>query len=302
VPGPAHDLGEVALLVPPTDAARESALGALERELGQVGIVSHRTLLRDDPAGVTRGELAAGSRLLVHCGGLRSLTQVVVPLLDEAGAVLGLYPGGATNDFARTFGLGALTPAAAAQVLASPRTMRVDVGVATVTSGSGEQQVRVLNDAVVGLGADAVRRAGRVPLRQAGRAGALLGWWGAVARYRRPHLDVDMVFAEWHGAASQVRLHNGQFALDGLHVAPQALPDDGAWEVQVWDGPSGLPFTLQPRMRLADHLPNEHISQWRQKRVEITSARPAPVAVDGAYVGTTPVAFELLPGALRLKV
>ena len=111
-----------------------------------------------------------------------------------------------------------------------------------------------------------------------------------------------MVFAQWHDRAVQVRISNGQFAHDGLHIAPRALPDDGVWDVQVWDGPRHLPFTLQPKMLLSDHLPHRHISTWRQKRVEVTSTPPSPVAVDDIFVGTTPATFELLPKKLRLKV
>ena len=179
--------------------------------------------------------------------------------------------------------------------------MPVDVGVVTVTGKDGKQHREYLiNDAVIGLGAVVARRAHT--LRVLGRVGGLLAWWSTLATYRRKHTDVDMVFAEWHDRAVQVRLSNGQFAHDGLHIAPLALPDDGVWDVQVWDGPRHLPFTLQPKMLLSDHVPHRHISQWRQKRVEIRSDPPSLVAVDDRVVGTTPATFELLPRALRLKI
>jgi diacylglycerol kinase family enzyme len=299
-----HPLGTLVLLVPSKDAAAAEQVDALVRELAKREVDSRVVATAGDPRAAVRRELDAGARLLVHCGGLRSLRPVVIELLrggtrDPADAVLGLYPGGARNDYARTFGL-TLNAAAAAHVLTSPRVMSVDVGVATVQGGRGAEDHYALNGAVVGVGAAAARTSAR--LRGLGRIGGLLSWWAAGGRRGAREVEVDMTFAEWRGRATQVRVDNGQFALGGLHVSPLALPDDGAWEVQVWDGPRSLPFTLQPKMHLADHLPNPHISQWRQKRVEVRADRPLPVAVDEVYVGTTPATFTLLPGALRLKI
>lgn len=301
----AHPLGMLVLLVPDdSDAARPDAVAELQERLSGLDADSRVVSARGDVDRTVRREVDAGARLLVHCGGLRSLRPVVSALLrsgalEPADAVLGVFPGGATNDYARTFGLN-LSAAAAADVLTSPRVMSVDVGLASVRSPGGpEQQHYVLNGAVVGVGAAAARRA--EGMRVLGRAGGLAAWWSAGVG-RAVDVEVDMTFAEWRGRPSQIRVDNGQFALGGLHVSPLALPDDGAWEVQVWDGPRTLPFTLQPRMRLADHLPNPNISQWRQKRVAVKADRPLPVAVDEVYVGTTPATFTMLPGALRLKI
>lgn len=301
-----HPMGELALLVPRgRDAAIPERLADLEAALTQRDVRHHRVQLGDDPVAAVHDELAAGTRLLVVCGSERAVCAVVPALFDgdavsPADVVLGLFPGGAPNDFAKTFGL-TLHPEAAAVLLSGPRVMRIDVGVVTCRGPDGAEVRRlVLNEAVVGLGAEVVRRTQR--LRGLGRVGALLAWWMSLARYRARHHDVDMTFAEWHAPLTQVRLSNGQYAVDGLHVAPLALPDDGAWDVQVWDGPKHLPFTLQPQMIRAEHLPHPHISQWRQRRVAVTSARPSRVAVDEQVVGTTPATFTILEQALRLKI
>jgi diacylglycerol kinase (ATP) len=280
----AHPLGELALVAEPG-----TGVEGLRAELAARG-VSHHVVA----PGQVAGELASGIRYLAHCGGLASLTTYLPALVETEGVVLGLYPAGKSNDFALTFGLD-LVPAATAIVLAGPRVQRVDVGLAEI----GGERRYLLNEAVVGLGAAAARKAER--LHRAGRAGRLLAWWAALATYRPRRTDVDMTFAEWHDELVQVRLSNGQWALDRLHAAPRALPDDGAWDVQVWHGPRHLPFTLQPAMVRGDHLPHERVAEWRQRRVEI--ATPGlPVAVDGRYAGRTPATFEMLPGRLRLKI
>ncbi len=298
-----HPLGEIVLVVPEDGRAAGAEQQAdLESALTERDLDHRRVTPRPGESieALVARETSGGDRLLVACGDQSLLVDVVRVVLGAPpeersnDLVVGVFPGGSSNDFAKTYGLDT-SPGATALLLSSDRVMRVDVGVATVTSGEDTAQHLVVNDAVVGLGAEVCRRQhrrlGRVP-----RVGPLGAWWSSLASYRTRHFDVDMTFAEWHDDAVQVRIANGQFAHEGLHVSPLALPDDGAWDVQVWDGPVHLPFTLQPKMLLGEHLPHEHISQWRQKRVEVTTSKPTGVAVDGRYVGTTPATFTLRPG------
>ncbi len=275
----AHPLGEAVLVVLDRDAATADAMAELEAGLRARGVTYRRTT-------DARHEIEAGARFLVHCGGQASLIRWL-PAGVDTDVVVGLFPGGAANDFARTFGLDT-NGEATALLLSSDRVLRVDVGVATV----GGAETYVFNHAVVGLGAGLRGRGPR----------ALLGWYRAMLLHRKRTYDVDMTFAEYHADAVQIRLSNGQYAYRGLHVAPTALPDDGAWDVQVWSGPRSLPFTLQPTMLRGEHLPHEHVTQWRQKRAEVVATPPAPVAVDDVVVGRTPATFELKPKALRLKI
>ena len=286
-----HPLGDPLLLVPADDAALPDRQEALRRALAGKDVAFRVVELGPDPRATVARELAAGNRYLVHLGGQASLVRWL-PAAVGTEAVVGIFPGGRPNDFARTFGL-EIGAGAAATLLASPRVLRVDVGVARTTAG----ETYVFSHAVVGLGAAAARR-----LRPGGRARNLLAWYAALLRHRPTAYEVDMTFAEYRGAATQVRLANGQYAYGGLLAAPTAMPDDGAWDVQVWAGPKTLPFTALSAMPRGEHLPSDHVTQWRQKRASVTATPPAPVAVDDVVVGTTPATFELLEKALRLKI
>lgn len=285
-----HPLGELVLLVPSADPAHPEQLAELAAALRARGVAYRTVPLGRHPRRVAEREIARGGRLLVHCGGQASLVRWL-PAVVSTEVVVGLFPGGASNDLARTFGL-TMPGEAYAILLDGPRVIRSDVGVARL----GGRETYVFNHAVVGLTAAALRSR---PRTRVGRLGA---WYAAMARHRETRYDVDMTFAEYHAPATQVRVANGQYALGGLYAAPAALPDDGAWDVQVWAGARTLPFSLQPTMLRGEHLPHPDVTQWRQKRVAIEATPPAPVAVDDVYVGTTPVSFELLPKALRIKI
>jgi len=285
-----HPLGDPVLLIPSKDAAEPAQQQEFETSLRAKDVAFRRVGLGTDPRATVDGLVAEGERFLVHCGGQASLVRWL-PALVGTELVAGVFPGGARNDFARSFGIDT-NGEAAAILLAGPRVLRIDVGVARTSEG----ETYVFNDAVVGLGAEATRR------MRGGRVGNLLAWYRALARHKATTYDVDMTFAEYHAEATQVRLANGQYAYGGLRAAPTALPDDGAWDVQVWAGPRTLPFSAQPLMLRGEHLPSEHVSQWRQKRAEVVATPPALVAVDDVVAGRTPATFELLPKALRLKI
>lgn len=282
----AHPLGDPVLLVPDTHAPAAAQVAGLTAALGRRGVASRTVRLGRDPRRTVRALVDDGERFLVHCGGQPPMVRWLPEAVGND-VVVGAFPGGVPNDFAKTFGL-ETNAEAASILLAGPRFVRVDVGV--VRTATAERFV--FNHAVVGLGAG---------LRGRGPA-QLARWYRAIAAWRPTTFDVDMTFAEWHGPATQVRLSNGQWAYDGLYAAPTALPDDGAWDVQVWAGPKTLPFTALTPMVRGEHLPSDDITQWRQKQAEVVATPPARVAADDVVVGRTPATFELLPKALRLKV
>jgi diacylglycerol kinase (ATP) len=50
------------------------------------------------------------------------------------------------------------------------------------------------------------------------------------------------------------------------------------------------------------HLPHRNIAELRVSRVTVETDVPYPIEADGETLGTTPATFEVIPGALRLKV
>jgi diacylglycerol kinase family enzyme len=58
-----------------------------------------------------------------------------------------------------------------------------------------------------------------------------------------------------------------------------------------------LPKTYRGR-----HLPHPKAEVLRGTTVEVDADEPLPVELDGEQPGTTPVRFEVVPRALRLRV
>mgnify|MGYP003510250941 CR=1 FL=1 len=72
----------------------------------------------------------------------------------------------------------------------------------------------------------------------------------------------------------------------------------------VFTGPKSDAYRLLPRMfRHGDHVPDAGIAELRGKlQLSIEADRPLPVLADGAYLGTTPAAFQLVPRSILLKL
>ena len=57
-----------------------------------------------------------------------------------------------------------------------------------------------------------------------------------------------------------------------------------------------------PKIYRGTHLPHPKARALRGRAVTIETDEPVPVQLDGEQPGTTPVRFEVVPGALRLRV
>ncbi len=125
------------------------------------------------------------------------------------------------------------------------------------------------------------------------------------------------VFARWKNTAVRVsvdgqtrsgRMHevvvaNGRYLGGGMMMCPEASPDDGLFDVLLIGDITkrDLVRTL-PKIYRGTHLPHPKAELLRGTTVSVDSDQPLPVQLDGEQPGTTPVRFELVPGALRLRV
>lgn len=99
-------------------------------------------------------------------------------------------------------------------------------------------------------------------------------------------------------SASNIQLYGIVFKM-----APEALLDDGLLDIICFQG------SRPARMiaHLGEILVNQHVRDpqvdiFQARRVEVATARPLPVHVDGDYIGETPVVIDVLPAALKLVV
>lgn len=284
------------------------SLPRLRAALDERGL-EHTVVETGAPAEARRSARAAldeGCRFLVAVGGDGIVNDVVNGMFagDEPvapGAVFGAVGWGTAGDFVRTFGLDR-KPEILAKHFDGDTTMPIDVGVAEFVAPDRTPTSELfVNVAQVGYGADAIRRAARMP-SWFGRFRDLFAAYGAIARLPRQEVEVEVSQGVRTMPLVDLVVANGQFFFGGSKVAPRALPDDGRFNVLAFTGGRSQVFVMTKDIYRGEHLPHPQISEWQSPTVAAASKIPLPVEADGRFLGSTPASFRLLPRALPLKI
>lgn len=267
-----------------------------------------RTARPGDAEELARRAAQAGRRLIVAVGGDGTVHGVVNGLVDaETGVargddpVLGVVGAGSGCDLMRTFGLDRPPETLAAHLVTSD-TLSIDLGRARTTQADGSTRTRLFaNVAEVGYGGTVTHVANRLP-RRVGRARYAAAIIGCVPGFRRVSTTVRVDGGTVTEPMCNVVVANGQFFGGGLKVAPRALPTDGRFNVQSWGGRPIDVLLAQRQLRRGEHLRRDDVREWQSAQVGVEAASPLRVEADGEPLGRTPATFEILPGALRLKL
>ena len=75
----------------------------------------------------------------------------------------------------------------------------------------------------------------------------------------------------------------------------------GGWTLHEVVTKRDLLFVL-PKTYRGKHLPHPRLEVLRGRVVTVDADEPLPIELDGEQPGTTPVRFEVVPRALRLRV
>lgn len=243
-------------------------------------------------------------RYLIAVGGDPTIHEVVNGMMGERGprnpeAVLGILPA-AGSDLIRTFGLPS-APQAAVTHLAGDNVFQADVGRLTYASDGGTAGRWFANIAEAGLGGDLMRRAQRLP-RSLGRVRYLLGFWTALAAFSPSQAKVALDDRTYEGPITNLVVANAQFFRGGMRIAPKAHPSDGKFDVLIMRGTKRDYVAAISKAATTGHLPSPAIREHHAGTVEITAEKPLRLEADGEPLGVTPARFEVVAGALRLKV
>jgi lipid kinase YegS len=238
--------------------------------------------------------VAAGVDTVVAAGGDGTLHGVLNGVLQEGRAAcsVGLVPFGTGNDFATACGIPADDPGLAFRLAIETRAVPIDVGRVNghwfVNAASGGFGAEVTTDTPQGL----KQMLGRFAYFVTG----LVQFTQVEPRYAR------LVAPEfgWEGDLLALAVANGPQAGGGFRLAPQALLDDGLFDVVVIPNVSWteLGTLLGDYMTLHPEASLDHVVYSRVPWVEVHTREEMQVNVDGEPIHGTLFRFELRPQAL----
>jgi diacylglycerol kinase (ATP) len=269
---------------------------ALEEAMRQRGLeVRRHELTVDDDAGALARAAADEGADIVVAGGDGTVSGVATALVAHPHATLGILAMGSFNNMARGFGI-PVTLDAALDVIARGRAGSIDAGWVVRTTDGGRPFFEA-----AGVGVDAV---GFLTAEIAERR----GWWRALRallrglRMRRTPMRITLDDVAYRTGSPAVTVSNGPYHGAGFAVSADADPTDGILDVAIFHGMSRFQV-IRHFVAVARRQPRiePRIRQYRARRVEIVGTRRAlPAHADGESIGTTPVVFEVRPGALRV--
>jgi diacylglycerol kinase (ATP) len=241
-----------------------------------------------------------GARLVVAVGGDGTINEIVNGLLESenSGVELAVLPQGTGDDFARTFGI-PTNPELAAAAAAGGVARSVDVGRASFVGG----ERYFANFAGAGISGAIARRGARTSRRLGAKAAYMWATATVFVRWSSVPMRIELDGETREGAMYEVVVSNGKYAAGGMKIAPDALPDDGQFDAVLIGDISKADFvTTFPKIYRGRHTTHPKVEVIRATKIAVDASEPLPVVLDGEQPGTTPARFEVVPGALRLRV
>ncbi|MGH3129565.1 MAG: diacylglycerol/lipid kinase family protein [Gaiellaceae bacterium] len=253
--------------------------------------------------GLAREARAGGASLLVVVGGDGSVNEVVNGIAGQDGVEIAVIARGTGWDFVRTYGIPRKIEDAIRVVL-SGRTRTIDLGRVSYRAWAGaDADAYFANIASVGMSGAIAQRANQTTKALGGKISYL---WATLAVFTGWHTNEVRVSVDDEirgGRMHDVVVANGRYFGGGMMMCPEAEPDDGLFDVLlIGDLTKADLLVTLPKTYRGRHLPHPKAEVLRGAVVTVDADGPLPIELDGEQPGTTPVRFEIVPQALRVRV
>jgi diacylglycerol kinase (ATP) len=263
------------------------------------------TLFSDRPGHLielARDAVDGGARLVVAAGGDGTLNEVVNGIAGRD-VELATIPLGTGMDFVRTYGIPTKFDDAV-RVALDGATRTIDAGRVSYRTWGGDDAERwFANVGSVGMSGAVAQRANGMSKALGGKATFFYALTRVFLEWENTEVTVTLDDGERRGRMHDVVVANGVWHGGGMKLAPGAVPDDGLFDVVLIGDIGKVDFlTTAPKLFKGRHVAHAKVDVVRSRRVEVDAAERLPIEVEGEQIGTTPAVFEVVPGALRLRV
>jgi diacylglycerol kinase (ATP) len=240
-----------------------------------------------------------GAAAVVAIGGDGTVSEIVGGLMRVDAArrpAFGLIPTGTGNDYAKVLGLEPGDFRAAALTLAAGITRPLD---------AGEVNGRFFANGV-GLGFDGAVAENAASIRFVeGFPAYLVSVFKTLSTWKNFELAVESDEGNWNGRALLACVSIGPSCGGGFYLTPDALPDDGLFDLCTLGDFGKLEAIANlPKALKGAHVGHPKVAIRRSRRIVLRSDRPLTMHVDGNLmlrVGhSEPLVFRIHERALRV--
>ena len=286
----------------------------VEKALHQVGVDFVAVPTRAPLDATKMAERAPGVyRAVIGVGGDGTVHEIINGLARAAGEgetlPVGVIPLGNGDDFAKV--IPPVTPVGGkpygwrlgVEKIAQMQTQTFDLGRICTLSDTPHY---FMNGMDIGFGAHGVLNFTTIPRFLTGFTAYLAAVFKTMVRYPllpvRLQLDDQPPFEQ---ISAMTAIMNGRCFGNGFWVTPEALPDDGLFDVLVAQGVGRLTILrLVPKFMRGTHTRERVLRFYRARKVVLESSVPLVVEADGElpYQQARRLVIEILPRRLRVIV
>ena len=231
-------------------------------------------------------------------------TQDVVPTTE---ITMAACPIGTGNDWRRTFDI-PLEYDEVAKIIKTGNTFAHDIGKLTYYN-DGDPKIRFFLNAA-GTGLDEMVCSSTNLMKQQGKGGTiryLISLVKCMITYKITHIqltiDDELVFDDF---ILNLSIGNGRFNGGGMMTMPNAIPDDGLFDVTVIKKVSMFKFAANVKNVYDGSFINkiDEVKTFRGKKIHIVSIPPHSLKVEteGENLNNSPFDFEILPKAINMVI
>ncbi len=237
--------------------------------------------------------------VLISVGGDGTLNEVINGCLQSEVTPprIAVLAAGTANDFIKSANLKGSIPELL-HLLATGTTRTIDVGwVEFKHKNKNNQEGRrfFVNGADVGLGAEIVQRVESYPGSLSANWIYILATIKTLLSYKAEEIAVSSAGKPlWSGRSLLLAICKGKYFGSGIAIAPHASLDDGKLAITLIGNAGILQFLKHlKQLRTGKRIDHEEVRYFQTRDIEVTSASPRALEVDGEFVGYTPARFSL---------
>jgi len=246
-----------------------------------------------------------GAELVVAVGGDGTLNETVNGVLRAGGgATVATLPIGTGMDFVRTYGIPTRFDDAV-RVAVDGAVRTIDVGRVRYRSWAGTEEERFFdNVSSAGMSGAVAQRANAMSKALGGRATFFYALVRVFFEWENTEVVVTLDGGEQRaGRMHDVIVANGIWHGGAMKLAPAASPEDGLFDVVLIGDITKADFVrTAPKLYSGTYLAHPKIETLRSSGVSVAAPQPLQIELDGEQVGTTPARWQVVPGALRVRV
>lgn len=290
-----------------TGARKLEILKALDRRLGK-GYSFCVTSAPLEASSSARKAILDGSELVITVGGDGTIQETVNGFFSNGNLInpscqLGIIDSGTGHGFTQSLGL----PTGLEEqleVIHTGQIQSIDLGKVIFSDKNGQRRERYfINECQAGIGGEVVKLVRSKHKRWGGFiAFGSIALFAALRYPNRPMtVEIDGV-TKITGRFIGVVIGNGKYMAGGMNLIPHARVDDGLFDI-LFIHEQSIPQRLWnfPKIYSGRHLASSKFTQYRGKRVTLSSSEMITLEADGEFLGSLPCAIEILPSILQVR-